>query len=1120
MKQPYGNRRRDQATRPLARAVVEAMEGRLMFAIEQFPSATVTITVTTAADSGKGSLRAAIEQASELSPGQRASIGFDSGISVIKPLSPLVISRPMTIAGRVEIDGSLGAESDCGFVLFASDVVLSGLALTNWGSAGVLVGDRDARLVDLFVGVRHDGVTAAGNKGAGILVQGGTANIGSFDPNYRFDSDSNAISELGGCIIANNLGAGITVTGDSAAARVYRGSFYNNGKGPLDLNNDGPTPNDPLDADAGPNGLVNTPVINAITPSDTGTLVDLTFEGRAGASFTVVFYVSSPTDTEGSGRTPTFSAAFTLPADGSNRLTADVPFRFLGGGRVTAIATQLNGAGGVGSSEMSEGFDVEAAPPVAPASVSAAVRAGASSFDASVTLTDPSGVFRGIGLPDSVSTVAATRGSTTFVGQLLSQSASGNSRTFNFRFSRDAVPVLSAEDAGTYTIDLGSLANDGFGNRAVQGVPLALTVNESTPPTVSLAPGFSASNITYADSFIELPFIVADTSGVDTTSFPTSLAVTTDPSTGRTYSAVLQQVSPVGSDNTSATVVYRIAASGVRFIPDESGTYNVSLPAGFARDLVGNTSEASTSSILLSIAPDTLPPAVTLLPVATVVSPVGFIDITLGIGDSGGLDASTLSQAISVTSTSGLNYTATRRGDLPAFGVTDAAITYRVSGSSVFSSADNGTFTVSIPQGYAKDVALNVNSAGVAGTFVVNIPGTNPGGDKAPPVIFLPMPASVTSAVAFVDFPITLTDPSGVLTSSLRGKSLRLQSGSTTRTVRLQSITPATGSANEVVATFRLASSRRGANLDHTFNGTYTLRANADLARDTRGNRTDAREFGSLTINIPAPAYDLAVTTLTQSGFRVVQGKLTNDRTYKVPVTLSNLGPGTFSNTAVRIDLLLSPTAEFSSDTAVPVGTFETARLTIAPGKTRTVEVVFSPAGASASGLLVVRATPVGGTGAVETELTNNTFVRPLPTLEFGPRLIDFAVTGLDVGSVSLQRSMKLRPGIQYLGNVYPVLAFQVGSTPKFTGRWTAIARPVDPGSGADSYNLATGSFSQLPSRPAFNTSTNRIRDTFFARPSEVPYEMVITIEYPGDANPGNNEIVLGPIIASRRPLR
>jgi hypothetical protein len=69
-------------------------------------------------------------------------------------------------------------------------------------------------------------------------------------------------------IVRYNGATGIAVTGASANNnRVQPLIDRDDGGLPIDLNDDGFTPNDPGDADSGPNGLLNYPVITATSGS-------------------------------------------------------------------------------------------------------------------------------------------------------------------------------------------------------------------------------------------------------------------------------------------------------------------------------------------------------------------------------------------------------------------------------------------------------------------------------------------------------------------------------------------------------------------------------------------------------------------------------------------------------------------------------------------------------------------------------------------------------------------------------------------------------------------------------------------------------------------------------------
>lgn len=95
------------------------------------------------------------------------------------------------------------------------------------------------------VGVQADGVTPAGNGGAGIFLENGT---------------TNAMVRPGR--VMHNTGAGVALAGNTTLNNLVNPfEAHSNGGLAIDLGNDGFTPNDAGDADAGPNDLLNYPVV-------------------------------------------------------------------------------------------------------------------------------------------------------------------------------------------------------------------------------------------------------------------------------------------------------------------------------------------------------------------------------------------------------------------------------------------------------------------------------------------------------------------------------------------------------------------------------------------------------------------------------------------------------------------------------------------------------------------------------------------------------------------------------------------------------------------------------------------------------------------------------------------
>jgi len=117
-----------------------------------------------------------------------------------------------------------------------------------------------------YIGVATDSVTPLGNGMEGVRV--------IFAMN----------TFVGPQVIANNGGAGIMLWGDATSVgNLLSPGFVNANRGlPVDLNNDGPTLNDPGDADSGPNTLLNYPVVTSRSGN--------TITGTACANCTVFVY--------------------------------------------------------------------------------------------------------------------------------------------------------------------------------------------------------------------------------------------------------------------------------------------------------------------------------------------------------------------------------------------------------------------------------------------------------------------------------------------------------------------------------------------------------------------------------------------------------------------------------------------------------------------------------------------------------------------------------------------------------------------------------------------------------------------------------------------------------------
>lgn len=222
--------------------------------------AATSTTVTSLADSGPGSLRAAIELANASEPGFMIEFGIAGRIPLASALPAVTNEVDIDASGapgysaggapvvEIDHDGKAGLV----FASGSSGSSLAAVAVTNAGSDGVTIRSSEVLLDGNFIGITPGGVPA-GNLGDGVeLAAGSSKNMIGENAAEVSGATSNVISDNGGSgirlvgstnntIVANRIGTdptgqtaipndrdGITVTnksvGNTIGGRVFTDS--------------------------------------------------------------------------------------------------------------------------------------------------------------------------------------------------------------------------------------------------------------------------------------------------------------------------------------------------------------------------------------------------------------------------------------------------------------------------------------------------------------------------------------------------------------------------------------------------------------------------------------------------------------------------------------------------------------------------------------------------------------------------------------------------------------------------------------------------------------------------------------------------------------------------------
>ena len=191
-----------------------------------------------------------------------------------------------------------------------------------------------------IVGLDVAGTTALGNG----AVDGITGGVG-----IVVDAAKNTIIS-GDNLVAGNAAEGVLIgsfyTGGSpSGTRIVNNRIHSNGALGIDLENDGVTANDALDADGGANLRQNYPVLNSATSGGGSTTVTGSLHSAASTSFQVELYSSPSCDPSGFGEGAVRLTTIAVNTDGlgNGPFGTTFPPEVTPGHVITALATDPGG---------------------------------------------------------------------------------------------------------------------------------------------------------------------------------------------------------------------------------------------------------------------------------------------------------------------------------------------------------------------------------------------------------------------------------------------------------------------------------------------------------------------------------------------------------------------------------------------------------------------------------------------------------------------------------------------------------------------------------------------------------------------------------------------------------
>lgn len=220
-------------------------------------------------------------------------------------------------------------------------VSAAGNQIAGNAGAGVEIAGADfVRIQGNTIGESSQGGVALGNAFHGVSISGSDNVVGGIESGAANRIANGSTNAPGGA-------RGVYITAGQRNRVSGNHTTANSGLG-IDLlgggeNADRVTPNDPCDADTGPNGLQNFPIITSAEATAGGVSVSGTLDSVANAIFEIDLYFNSVCDASGHGEGATWLGRISATTNAQCAASFNTLLPLPGNGALTATATDANG---------------------------------------------------------------------------------------------------------------------------------------------------------------------------------------------------------------------------------------------------------------------------------------------------------------------------------------------------------------------------------------------------------------------------------------------------------------------------------------------------------------------------------------------------------------------------------------------------------------------------------------------------------------------------------------------------------------------------------------------------------------------------------------------------------